>query len=122
MANEQNLKPFKKGYDIRRKGNGRPKKMVTLLKSLGYKKSEIEDTIKVMLALTIYELHEVFKNPNATILELTIAKSLLKGIEKGNINNLNELLNRIMGKPTEMKNQKNDEKIEVVFVKGKTIL
>jgi hypothetical protein len=76
----------------------------------------------VMLALTIYELHEVFKNTNATILEVTIAKALVKGIDRGSINNLNELLNRTMGKPKEVTNQKNDDKIEFVFVQGKTIL
>ena len=122
MANNQNLKPFKKGYDIRRDGNGRPKKLVTQLKSLGYNISEVEVTIKVMLALTIYELNEIFKNPNATILELTLAKALVKSIERGNVYTLNELLNRIMGKPKEMSNQKNDEKIEIVIVQGKTIL
>jgi hypothetical protein len=122
MANEQNLKPFNKGYDIRREGNGRPKKFVTHLKSLGYNNSEMEETIKVLLALTIYELNEVFKNPDATILELTLAKALVKGIERGNIYTLNELLNRLMGKPKESANITNNEKIEVVFVQGKTIL
>lgn len=28
MANEENLKPFKKGHDKRRQGNGRPPKLV----------------------------------------------------------------------------------------------
>jgi hypothetical protein len=72
--------------------------------------------------MTIFELHEVFTNPNATILELSIAKSLVKGIERGNIYTLNELLNRIIGKPKETISIPNDNKIEVVFIKGKTIL
>jgi len=38
MANEQNLKPFKKGEDERRNLEGRPKKYVTLLKEHGYKR------------------------------------------------------------------------------------
>ena len=42
MANEQNLKPFKKGEVAN--PNGRPKKYVTLLKESGYKLSEINDT------------------------------------------------------------------------------
>jgi len=122
MANEQNLKPFNKGYDIRREGNGRPKKYVTHLKGIGYTNSEIVETLKVLLSLTIYELNEVFKNPDATILELSVAKALVKGIERGNIYTLNELLNRIIGKPKETTSFSNDEKIEVVFVQGKTIL
>ncbi len=122
MANERNLKPFKRGYDIRREGNGRPKKFITQLTSMGYTNIEINETLRVLLSMTVFELHEVFTNPNATILELSIAKSLVKGIEKGNIYTLNELLNRIMGKPKESSQINDIKKIEVVYVEGKTIL
>lgn len=122
MANEQNLKPFKSGYDIRREGNGRPKKYITQLNSIGYTNTEIVETLRVLLSMTILELHEVFTNPNATILELSIAKSLVKGIERGNIYTLNELLNRIIGKPKEATSLSNNDKIEVVIIQGKTIL
>ncbi len=122
MANEQNLKPFNKGFDIRRKGNGRPKKYISQLNSIGYTNTEIIETLRVLLSMTIFELHEVFTNPNATILELSIAKSLVKGIERGNIYTLNELLNRIIGKPKEATTLSNNDKIEVVIIQGKTIL
>lgn len=122
MANNQNLKPFKNGYDIRREGNGRPKKYITQLNSIGYTNTEITETLRVLLSMTIFELHEVFTNPNATILELSIAKSLVKSIERGNIYTLNELLNRILGKPKETTQINDKEKIEVVFIQGKTIL
>jgi hypothetical protein len=122
MANEQNLKPFNKGFDIRRKGNGRPKKYISQLNSIGYTNNEIIETMKIMLSMTIFELHEVFTNPNATILELSIAKSLVKGIERGNTYTLNELLDRIIGKPKEATSLSNNDKIEVVIIQGKTIL
>ena len=45
MANEQNLKPFKKGHDSRREGNGRPKKLPPIKelieKTLGEEKNGI---------------------------------------------------------------------------------
>jgi len=44
MANEQNLKPFKKGEVAN--PNGRPRKYVSLLKEQGYKLAEINDTIQ----------------------------------------------------------------------------
>jgi hypothetical protein len=122
MANEQNLKPFNKGYDIRRKGNGRPKKFISQLNSIGYTNNEIVETLKIMLSMTLLELHELFTNPNATILELSIAKSLVKGIEKGNIYTLNEILNRIVGKPKEATTITNSDKVEFIIVQGKTIL
>jgi hypothetical protein len=116
MANIENLKPFKKGYDIRREGNGRPKKFITQLNTMGYTNTEIIETLKVLLAMTIFELHEVYTSPNATILELSIAKALVKGIERGNIYTLNELLNRILGKPKDSPEVNKDMKIEVVYV------
>ncbi len=51
MANEHNLIPAKKG-EIRNP-NGRPKKYVTLLREQGYKLSEINDTIQVMLQMDL---------------------------------------------------------------------
>ena len=64
---------------------------------------------------------EVFTNPNATILELSITKSLVKGIERGNIYTLIELLNRIMGKPKESPQINDIKKIEVVYVESNSI-
>ncbi len=83
MANEQNLKPFKKGEVAN--PNGRPKKYVTLLREQGYKLSEINDTIQVMLQMGVDELKEVWDNPKATILEKTIANAMRKSLEKGSL-------------------------------------
>jgi hypothetical protein len=101
MANEQNLKPFKKGDDPRRNLEGAPRKWISQLKDNGYKVSEVNDCILVMLSLTIEELGEVYKNPKATILEKSVANSLKKSIEKGSLYSLDVLLNRAVGKPKE---------------------
>jgi poly-beta-hydroxyalkanoate depolymerase len=120
MANEQNLKPFKKGEVAN--PNGRPRKYVSILKDAGYKLSEINDTIQVMMQMTIDELAEVFKNPQSTILEKTIANAMKKSLEKGSLYSLDTLLTRVYGKPKETQSVENTGTIEVVFVKGKTIL
>ena len=99
MANEQNLKPFKKGEVAN--PNGRPKKYVTLLKEQGYKLAEINDTIQAMLSMSLEDLKEVWQNPDATILEKTIANAMRKSLEKGSLYSIETLLSRVYGKPKE---------------------
>ena len=79
--------------------NGRPRKFVTTLKEIGYKRSEINDSIQAMLAMDKDELKDVFANPNATILELTIASAMKKSIEKGSLYSMETLLSRVFGMP-----------------------
>jgi hypothetical protein len=99
MANEQNLIPVKKGEV--RNPNGRPRKYVSLLKEQGYKLSEINDTIQVMISMDIEELKMVFDNPKATILEKTIANAMNKSLSKGSLYSIETLLTRVYGKPRE---------------------
>lgn len=95
--NIENLKPFKKGQSGNPKG--RPKKFVTLLKEMGYKRSEINDTIQAMLAMDMAELKDVWDDKNATILEKTIASAMKKSIEKGSLYSMETLLSRVFGMP-----------------------
>ena len=125
MANKlDNLKKGD-GFDThpeRINREGRPRKYVSLLKDAGYKLSEINDTIQNMMAMDIQELKGVYENPQATILEKTIASAMRKSLEKGSLYSLETLLTRVYGKPKETAEVTNDGKIEVVFVNGKTIL
>lgn len=113
-------KPFETGES----GNpsGRPRKYVSLLKDQGYKLSEINDTIQVMMSMDIEELNAVYVNPKATIMEKTIANAMNKSLQKGSLYSLDTLLTRVYGKPKEQYDIQQDTKIEVVFVEGKTIL
>lgn len=81
--------------------NGRPRKWISQLKESGYKQSEINDCILVMLSMTLDELAEVYKNPKATIMEKTVANALKKSLEKGSLYSIDTLLNRAVGKPKE---------------------
>lgn len=125
MANKLDNLQKGNGFDAhpeRINREGRPKKYVTLLKDSGYKLSEINDTIQVMMSMDLHELKEVFDNPKATILEKTIANAMRKSLEKGSLYSIDTLLTRVYGKPKETAHVTTDNKIEVVFVKGKTIL
>ena len=80
---------------------GRPKKPVLQMKVAGYKLAEINDTIQAMCSMTLDQLREVWENPDTTLLERTIAAALRKSIEKGNLDSLETLMNRVYGKPNE---------------------
>ena len=115
-----NLKMWKKGQS----GNpaGRPKKIVSILGQQGYKLSQVNDTIQIMLMMTIKDLKVIFDNPDATILEKTIAGAMVNSLKKGSLYSVETLLTRIYGKPKETSTVTNDGKIEFVITKGKTIL
>jgi hypothetical protein len=117
---KEHLIPFVKGQSGN--PNGRPRKYVSLLKEQGYKLSEINDTIQVMMSMDIEELKSVYDNPKATILEKTIANAMNKSLAKGSLYSLDTLLTRVYGKPKEQMDIQQDSRIEVVFIEGKTIL
>jgi hypothetical protein len=122
MPNPQNIEPYKMKKGETLNPNGRPRKYVSLLKEHGYKLSEINDTIQNMMAMDLEELKGVFENPKATILEKTVANAMKKSLEKGSLYSIETLLTRVYGKPKEQMDINTDNKIEIVFVDGKTIL
>jgi hypothetical protein len=105
MANNpkamDNLKPFQKGEDERRHLQGRPQKLITQMKDIGYTKTQVEETMLSMLSLSRKELEKIDKGDEYTIMERTIAGALLKGHDKNSLFNLEMLLTRSQGKPKE---------------------
>ena len=101
MANPENLKPFQKGGDDRRWTEGRPKKFTTLMKEQGYKLAEVNDSIQAIMAMNEEQIKEVLNNDDATMLEKTVAKAIIKSFEKGSLYSMDTLLSRVYGKPKE---------------------
>lgn len=116
------LVPGKNGGKMKRwskgeSGNpaGRPRKMVSKMKMDGYKLTEINDTIQSMVSMNLQELKGVWDNPNATILEKTIAGALRKSLEDGSLDSVETLLNRVYGKPKEKMEVLSQSLIKVSF-------
>lgn len=116
MANTDNLIPFKKGQSGN--PNGRPKSYVTGLKDIGYNMTEINMAIRNMLSMNIEELRKVYENPEATILEKTVAGAMRKSLEKGSLYSIETLLSRVFGKPKETSDVKQDTEITIKFANG----
>lgn len=95
----KNLKPYKKGQSGNK--NGRPKKYVLQLKKEGYKLSEINDTIQALMTMSVEELRGVWESEDANVLEKMVAGAIRKSLEKGNLESMETLLNRVYGKPKE---------------------
>lgn len=117
MANERNLIPAQKGEV--RNPNGRPKKIVTKLKELGYSKDDINQTYMNMCAMNRQELEAIDKDKTGqyTIIEQIIAGSLVKAHDKNSLFNLETLVTRVHGKPKETldNNIKTDEPIIITL-------
>ena len=94
-----NLKPFPPGVS----GNpaGRPRKFVSQLREQGYKLAEVNDTIQVLISMSLDELKAIYENPKADVLEKTVAAAIKKGIEKGSLDAIETLLSRVYGKPAQ---------------------
>jgi len=93
---------------------GQPRKLKSQLGLIGYTKQEAANTINAMLAMTIPELADIIKNPDSSILELTIANALKKSFDKGSLYSIDTLLSRTHGKPTEMVEVTGEIKKEII--------
>ena len=111
----KNLKPFSSEYQPSK--NGRPKKIVTQLKDIGYSKDDINQTFMNMTAMSRKELEHIDKSEDYTILERIIAGVLLKSHDKNSLFNLEMLITRVHGKPKETvdNNIKTDEPITITL-------
>jgi len=94
---------------------GRPRKYISTLKEQGYKLSEVNDAIQVLISMDLEELKTVYTNPRSTVLEVTIAGAIKKSIEKGSLYSIEALLSRVYGKPKEMNEVSGTQKIIIEY-------
>ena len=100
----KNGNPSGSGFKPGQSGNpnGRaPKYITTVTDKTGYRNSEIQDCMKSMLRMTVDEISEIQNSKDAPILEKLIANGIQSDLEKGELRNLESILNRSYGKPKE---------------------
>ena len=116
MPNEHNI--LGQGFHThpeRINREGRPRKFVSVMKDQGYKLSEINDTLMVLLSMDMDELKAVYENPKATVLEKAVANAIRKSIEKGSLYNIETIITRAMGKPKEQTEHSGGQTFKVIY-------
>jgi hypothetical protein len=78
---------------------GRPRKLITSLRAIGYTDSQSKEVFRSFLAYTAEELKEVTQNPSVTQLEGIIADALIQARKSGNYYIVLDLLARVFGTP-----------------------
>ena len=122
-----NLRPKKWQKGQSGNPNGRPRKLYTqLFANRQFSMSQINDIIQQLVGFEEKELEKVIEADNATIIEKTVAQALLKSLQRGNLDSIETLLNRIYGKPQESvdittKGDKVDNKIQIEIIKKQII-
>lgn len=91
---------FKKGQSGNPKGRA-PKYITTVTDKTGYRNSEIQDCMKSMLRMTLDEISEIQNSKDTPILEKLLAAGIQSDLQKGELRNLESILNRSYGKPKE---------------------
>ncbi len=102
MPNPENLVNFKKGQSGN--PNGRPKKVATKLKGVGYSPKEISDAILILMAKTKSQLEKIAKSSKSTALELIIISAIIKGVKSGKVIDVMALVTRAIGQPVQTVN------------------
>jgi len=95
---------------------GRPRKFVCTLKINGYKLSEINDTLQTMIAMNHAELKAIEKDKDCTILEQIVAGALLQSHKKKSLYNIETLLTRVYGKPSEQKQVEPEKPLQPIII------
>jgi len=99
MANEQNLRPFKKGEVAN--PNGRPKKIYTVIKQSGFSKDDIRTAMQEAGWQTAKELEDIIDDETKPAILKIIARAFLKGAERGDYRYISEIMQQAIGKPKE---------------------
>jgi hypothetical protein len=97
MANEKNLKKFKKGQTGNPLGAKLHNKDLKAMRQLTY--AEIAEVGSLILQGNLERLKEIRNNPESSVFKVWVCSIAINAINKGDATSLNVILDRIVGKP-----------------------
>lgn len=108
-------------------GPGRRPLLITeIRKRKGYERitmAQIIGVIEDMLVLTLEELQDVAQNPSSSVLVVTLASAIRKGIKDGDPSNIETIISRAFGRAQQKIQHEGipDNKISVEIVQPKAM-
>lgn len=84
---------------------GRPKKIFTILKESGFSKDDIRDAFEEIGWQTVEQLQALLDDPAKPAIIKVIAKAFHRGAEKGDYRYVAEILQQVIGKPKETRDE-----------------
>lgn len=88
-------------------GNGRHKKIYTILKEKGYSKDDIETAFKELAFYNEKEIESIHDDENNPVIVRIIAKEYYLALEDGDWNKIKDIIEHIIGKATQKIESKN---------------
>lgn len=92
-------KKFGSGQDPTK--GGRPKKIYTVLKELGYSKDDVRTAFGELLFYNMDELKEVVEKKDTPAIVLVVATAIRQAIKKGDYHKVKEIIDQYVGKSKE---------------------
>lgn len=89
---------------------GRKPSILTTFKKAGYTKTDVRKTYSVIADMTIAEAQEIAADPNATVLETTIAEAFIKSAKKGDYRLVKDIIELFADKPNQAVDITSDNK------------
>ena len=96
---EDNPKPFNKYPE--NIGNGRKKKIYTILKEKGFSADDIKTAFGEMAFYKLSELKKVYEDEEKPIIARIVANQFFQALKKSDWTKIKEILEHTIGKPTQ---------------------
>ena len=102
MKSDPEIYKKAKGFDKNPQNinkGGRPKKIYTVIKEMGYSADDIKTAFGELAFYTLPELKKVYESEDQPVITRIIANQFFTALKKSDWNKIKEILEHVIGKP-----------------------